>query len=388
MPPATTVSSCPRRRPSDSQLDDFRGTVRAVSPNDSDPCDVPAALAATIHDTTNALTVVLGWIERASQPEVDREYALERAATHARWARDQLRGLIGAREPQALAAPTVDAQAVSALIRRTTDDLALEAARADASFELHFADDAAATLVTAPLEAWQVLTNLLLNALAVSPRGGSITITASSSGAGRVRFAVEDDGPGIPLAGRDALFTGRRSTRIGGAGIGLRGARALAREHGGDLVLAASRTRGARFEVEWPTKAAPAPSSVTGLRIVLLEDDSAIVELLDLSLRARGASVTAVRTVPELEAALASAPFDVMLLDLSPLEASSLSALGAQLELPRLTALGRVRVAQLTVLAISGSVASFPSDKVPWLRKPFTPTELVDAILRARGDAP
>ena len=52
---------------------------------------------------------------------------------------------------------------------------------------------------------WQVLTNLLDNAAKYSPKGSPIRLQASRR-AGQAVIAVEDAGPGVPLAERERIF--------------------------------------------------------------------------------------------------------------------------------------------------------------------------------------
>jgi signal transduction histidine kinase len=101
----------------------------------------------------------------------------------------------------------------------------------------------------------QVLSNLLGNALAHSPTGGTVTVRCGRDHA--MAFAdVIDDGPGIPADEVDRIFerfyrgsgTGRARA---GRGIGLTIARSLARAHGGDVVVAAAGP-GARFRLTVP----------------------------------------------------------------------------------------------------------------------------------------
>ncbi len=73
-----------------------------------------------------------------------------------------------------------------------------------------------------------------------------------------VAIAVQDDGPGVKAADRDAIFApGHRQTTNGsgsdhgGAGLGLALARRLARGVGGDVTLATSNG-GARFVITLP----------------------------------------------------------------------------------------------------------------------------------------
>jgi signal transduction histidine kinase len=83
----------------------------------------------------------------------------------------------------------------------------------------------------------------------------AVRITVARDGT-IVRFAIDDDGPGVPAAQLESIFQpGRRGDTTGsgsnGAGLGLALARRLARSAGGD-VEAEHREGGARFVVRLP----------------------------------------------------------------------------------------------------------------------------------------
>jgi two-component system osmolarity sensor histidine kinase EnvZ len=89
--------------------------------------------------------------------------------------------------------------------------------------------------------------NLVGNAL----RHGTRVRLSLSASDRRLRFVVEDDGPGIPEAMRDAalapfarLGVERDPNQGGGVGLGLSIAADVARSHGGQLVLGRSETLG------------------------------------------------------------------------------------------------------------------------------------------------
>jgi K+-sensing histidine kinase KdpD len=82
----------------------------------------------------------------------------------------------------------------------------------------------------------QVLTNLLDNAVRHAPAGSRIDLAARRAGDGWVRVTVSDQGPGIPAAERDAVFTAFRSgAGSPSSGIGLAIARAVVEAHGGTI---------------------------------------------------------------------------------------------------------------------------------------------------------
>jgi CheY-like chemotaxis protein len=355
-------------------------------------------LAGALHEVSNALTVIVGWIERAREEHgADLDRALGVAASRARDARRLIRHAIGA-EPSLRVSEDGEATPMSlreparALVEVIDDAMTgLEPEARRAAIELHAAinPEIARSSVISGATVVQILTNLLLNAVALSPRGAAVRVDARLEADCAV-IGVADQGPGVPLSRRETLLSAGLSTRAGGAGIGLRHSAALAEAAGGALSLAPSE-QGARFELRWPvsrTPAAPAlpapvriasppPGAVLdGIRILVVEDDAAVVDLLDTALTARGASIVSVQSAGELPAALASGPFHAALLDISPIESDVLGTVSA------------VRSANPSVrlVVMSGSAGSghvLPADcDVCWVRKPFEIRELVETLTR------
>jgi signal transduction histidine kinase len=115
-------------------------------------------------------------------------------------------------------------------------------------------------LTTDPDRLAQALRNLARNAIAhTAPHTGLVRLEIEPVGRDELRFAVIDDGPGIPLADRERVFErfhrldASRNRKRGGAGLGLAIVRAIAEAHGG-RVRAVDRggRRGARVEIVLP----------------------------------------------------------------------------------------------------------------------------------------
>jgi PAS domain S-box-containing protein len=90
----------------------------------------------------------------------------------------------------------------------------------------------------------QLLENILTNA--IEHGGSDVTVTVGRLDNG---FYIEDDGPGVPDAKRDEIFTAGYTTAGEGTGFGLRIAEQVATAHGWQIRVTDSPTGGARFEV-------------------------------------------------------------------------------------------------------------------------------------------
>ncbi|MGW8311858.1 MAG: ATP-binding protein [Desulfuromonadales bacterium] len=114
-------------------------------------------------------------------------------------------------------------------------------------------------------ELTQVMTQLLANACRYSPKGGIISIVASSTGLA-TSISVSDPGIGIPQHEQETIFkpfyrldTGdSRST--GGVGLGLSLAREIILLHGGQIKLDSVPGRGSTFSILLPLPADDGPA--------------------------------------------------------------------------------------------------------------------------------
>ena len=99
-----------------------------------------------------------------------------------------------------------------------------------------------------------LIDNLIDNAIRYTPTGGAVTVSCRPDGAGGV-LSVEDNGPGIPPAKREQVFSRyvRLDDKTHGSGLGLAIVRDIAAVHGARLAIVdAAGGRGALFSVRFP----------------------------------------------------------------------------------------------------------------------------------------
>lgn len=106
-----------------------------------------------------------------------------------------------------------------------------------------------------------VLTQLVDNAIKFTPRGGSVAVRAAKAD-GRIRFAVEDTGSGIPAERVGELFEpfhqldGSATRRQGGTGLGLALVKRIIEAHDTKVHVESQVERGSVFWFELPAEPA------------------------------------------------------------------------------------------------------------------------------------
>jgi signal transduction histidine kinase len=119
-----------------------------------------------------------------------------------------------------------------------------------------------------PMRLWQVLQNLVSNAIRYSPAGGQVRVEArleedvtDAEGRQMVRIAVSDQGIGIPEADRARIFEkfyrvdSELKARVRGSGLGLSICQAIVESHGGSIWVESEVGRGSTFVFTMPLAA-------------------------------------------------------------------------------------------------------------------------------------
>src|SRR5438105_796953 len=104
---------------------------------------------------------------------------------------------------------------------------------------------------------YNALYNLVNNALAATPNGGTVTLRTRAPLVEEqtVTIEVEDTGRGIPEAVRARLFTDAAvSTKPGGTGLGTRIVGNVVRRHHGTISVTSEEGKGSVFTIRLPLR--------------------------------------------------------------------------------------------------------------------------------------
>jgi PAS domain S-box-containing protein len=355
------------------------------------------------HDFNNLLLVIGGQIERLERTlATDREArgaidTIAAASDRAAMLTDQLLSF-GRR--QMLAPQVMD---LSAFIASVESEL-----RARVGSEVRLVVDRAGDVPTIRADGprlREVLWHLADNARDAMPSGGTLTIAVDrivvdaalrsrwaflALGSVFVRLRVIDTGSGmnpevVPHV-FEPFFTTKGRGR--GAGMGLASVYGIVKQSagyvfversGGDgtcvsilLPLAVARDDGQRPR----TEAAPAAAGNGRHRVLLVEDDVAVRELLTDVLVSSGFDVLAAETAEQAELKSTGQSFDVLVSDIDLPGAS-----GARLASSLATQMPGMRVILMSGYPDDGEIAAARLEQTPiLLRKPFSMTSLVDHI--------
>jgi signal transduction histidine kinase len=207
--------------------------------------ELAGAMAHEIRNPLNAISIAIQrWSRNSSDPAAAETYPIvrEEIARLDHLVEEVLRMV----RPEEVHFSPVDTGALLA------EAAALFAADAESRrIEIETVADSAPVVPADRGKLYQVLVNLVSNALQVLPEGGRIRLAAVADGSDAL-IRVEDNGPGIHPGDLDRIFDVFYTTREKGIGMGLTISRRIVEAHGGTLTANTGTGGGAVFTVRLP----------------------------------------------------------------------------------------------------------------------------------------
>ncbi|MDD2547176.1 MAG: ATP-binding protein [Burkholderiaceae bacterium] len=300
------------------------------------------------HDFNNILGAILGNVALAKAdcgPDAPAWVSLQEIEKAGRRARDLVRQILtfSRNEP-----PRRTAVQLAEVVHDTERLLRVTLPPA-IDLQMQLPTDLPAVLAD-PTQVEQALLNLCTNAIhAMGSERGQIRVNAVAvqpdqrlaeklglAPVGHVALSVQDSGPGIDAATLERIFEPFFTTKpVGqGTGLGLAVVHGVMRTHGGGIDVQSSPGQGSRFTLYFPvapegmeaaspahssppTAPPPAPVPPRSRHVMYVDDDEALVFLVQRLLRRRGYQVSGFTDPHAATAALRAAPqaYDLLVTD-------------------------------------------------------------------------
>jgi PAS domain S-box-containing protein len=358
------------------------------------------------HEMRSPLQAILGWGRLLRGGQLDGKQSDQAFETIERIVRQQAELLDGLFDVSRIMAGKMEIERVpvdiAEIVRQAFDDKQFAASRQGVTLVCDA--PTSASVVGDRERIHQILANLLTNAIKFTPSGGRVELRCTTEGRECV-ITVRDTGEGIPPEFIGHIFerfsqADRSRGRVhGGLGLGLAIVEHLVGLHGGSVTakspgLGGGTTMTVRLPlasalteaVARAPRIAVAPARLSGMRVLLVEDDVNVRESTAAFLEMRAAKVTAAASAPAgLEAFVRETP-DIVISDLR------LPGEDGYWLLERIRALDAVR--DVPVIAFSGNASaderakSLAAGFAAHLIKPVDPEVLVRTLASTIARAP
>ena len=289
-------------------------------------------ISGVAHELNNPLSGVLGFTQllQASEANPKVKRGLDRIYGEAVRCQKIVQNLLGfARRSR----PEKTAHDLVQVVEGVLDLRAYQLAVDDVEIERRYETGLPPTLLD-PHQIQQVVLNLVNNAhqamMTAADRPRRLTIAVERSGE-RLRVSVGDTGPGIPQDRLPRLFEPFFTTKEAGkgTGLGLSVSLGIVKDHQGDMTVESEVGKGTAFRFDLPivevdaaaqdsapgTSPGAAPAA-SGLRVLIVDDEPVLRELLTDLLRSAGHAVESARDGRAGLTLALQSRFDVILSDL------------------------------------------------------------------------
>ncbi len=344
------------------------------------------------HDFNNILAAILGrtqlLMQTVEDPEMRRQLGVvEQAALDGAQTVRRVQEFTRVRQDERF--ETIDVNRVLyGVVELTRPAWEAGAKRRGVVVNVHLDLRAVQTIAGAASELREVFTNLVLNAIDAMPAGGDLWV-ASADESEQVRVQVRDSGVGMDHETRARIFDPFFTTKeVKGTGLGLSVAYGIVTRHHGHIEVHSSPGNGTEFTLTFPIGAVPVElgpavdgRAPTGLHVLVVDDEEAVLSVLAEMLRGTGHHVSTALGGQVAIDVLRDQTFEVVFTDLGMPDVNGWD----------LASLVKARRPECAVVLVSGwgfqleeeAAHSRGVDRV--MAKPFSFTD-VEATLRALFD--
>jgi PAS domain S-box-containing protein len=293
-------------------------------------------LAVVSHELRTPLNAMLGWSRLLRSRSLNEQTTIRALETIERNAQAQTQLIEDLLDISRMMRGKLRLQCrpihLTNLIEAAIDTIQLAAAAKD--IQIHTVLTTNKSVFGDPDRLQQIIWNLLSNAIKFTPHGGRVEISLIEQKT-YIELNVIDNGQGISADFLPHIFEQFRqadsssSRKQGGLGLGLAIARNLVELHGGTISATSQGIgTGATFIVRLPlpresdvSETTNNPefspeSGITGLKVLVVDDEADARELLKIMLEQAGANVTAVSSVSEAINLIEQLQPDILLSDI------------------------------------------------------------------------
>jgi signal transduction histidine kinase/ActR/RegA family two-component response regulator/uncharacterized protein YigA (DUF484 family) len=177
-----------------------------------------------------------------------------------------------------------------------------------------------------PSELREVLTNIVFNAVDAMPKGGELTITTQPQTEDWVEVRIADTGIGMTDEVKRRVFDPFFTTKgVTNSGLGMSVSYGIIKRHGGEILIESELGKGTCFVIHLPTgygeeeavvKEVPAVKESRQARILVIDDEDSVRDVLSRMLKAKGHQVAVASNGEEGIERFRSEPFDLVFTDL------------------------------------------------------------------------
>jgi signal transduction histidine kinase/ActR/RegA family two-component response regulator len=370
-------------------------------------------LATVSHELRTPLTSILGWAKMIKTDRARGDMLEKGLDVIERNAKAQAQLIEDLLDVSRIVAGKLRVQTTAVFVPDTVE-MALESARPAAlakgvNLETDIDPDVG-SVIADPDRLQQIIWNLVANAVKFTPPQGTVKVSARRV-LSYLEVAVTDTGKGIAPDFLPYVFERFRQATQGGAksaglGLGLAIVRHLVELHGGQVHAESEGLgKGSRFTIRLPIRAALRPGSrspldsdalaesaipsppkiLSGVRVLVVDDEEDARELLDAILSQAGAVVQTAGSVDEALELLRREVPDALVSDLGMPVKSGYALIHQLRALPREQG-GRIPAVALTAFARSEDrTRALTAGFTTHIPKPVEPTELVVVLANALG---